>query len=142
MVTSQQCTDRYGAPDVIFERQWMTLWVPPPTIKALPRRIYCHRHLLPLLADAVDRIITAGLEDEIKTWDGCFNVRLKKGGKTPSLHSWGLAFDVNAAWNRFGEQPTMSPQLVTCFTGAGLDWGGIWALPKTDGMHSQIAVLP
>ena len=140
MVTSQQCLDRYGAPDLIFERQWMTLWVPPPTIKAMPRRIYCHRHFLPILAEVVDRIVAAGLQEEVRTWDGCFNVRMKKGGKTLSLHAWGLAFDMNAAWNQFGQPPTMSARLVACIKSAGCDWGGEWKTP--DGMHGQIQQLP
>jgi hypothetical protein len=57
-----------------------------------------------------------------------------------SLHSWGLAVDFNAAWNGFGAVPTMSPELVACFTDAGFAWGGVWKKP--DGMHHQIAVLP
>lgn len=57
-----------------------------------------------------------------------------------SLHSWGLAIDFNAAWNGFGKTPTMSPELVKCFTDAGLDWGGTWSRP--DGMHFEIAKLP
>ena len=141
MVTSQQCTDLYGAPDVIFERKWMTLWMPPPQIKAMPRRIYCHRHLMPLLAQAVDYIIERGLEEQVRTWDGCFNVRVKKGNNASmSLHSWGLAVDLNAAWNGFGAVPTMSPELVGCFTDAGFDWGGVWKKP--DGIHFQISALP
>jgi len=140
MVTSQQCADRYGQPDVAFERKWMTVWTPPPTIKAMPRRIYCHRHLMPLLAQAVDYIIERKLEEQVKTWDGCFNVRVKKGGKTASLHSWGQAVDINAAWNQFGEVGDMSPELIQCFTDAGFDHGGPWKVP--DWMHFQIKVLP
>ena len=140
MVTSQQCVDRYGAPDIAFERKWMVVWVPPPSITALPRRIYCHKHLRPLLAQACDYIIERGLTEQVKTWDGCFNVRAKKGGASLSLHSWGLAVDVNAAWNGFGMVPTMSPALVACFTDAGFAWGGTWKRP--DGMHAELKVLP
>lgn len=140
MVTSQQCADRYGQPDIIFERKWMTVWTPPPTIKAMPRRIYCHRHLMPLLAQAVDYIIERNLDEQVKTWDGCFNVRVKKGGKTASLHSWGLAVDVNAAWNQFGKIGDMSPELIACFTDAGFDHGSTWKVP--DWMHAQIGLLP
>jgi len=141
MVTSNQCIDHYGPPDIIFERQWMTVWTPPPTIKAMPRRIYCHRHLMPILAQAVDYIIERKLDEQVKTWDGCFNVRAKKGNSSSmSLHSWGLAVDICASWNGFGAVPTMSPELVACFTDAGFDWGGGWKRP--DGMHFQIKVLP
>ena len=53
-----------------------------------------------------------------------------------SLHSWGVAIDVNAAWNGFGKKPTLSKEFVKCFTDAGFDWGGLWAKP--DSMHFQL----
>jgi hypothetical protein len=145
VITSQQCYDKFGDPlnereRLAFEAKWMTLWTPPPGIMALPRRIYCHKLLLPRLLDFYDRVDDAGLRGQIKTWDGCFNVRQKKGGTSLSLHSWGLAFDINAAWNGFGEVPTMTPELIACIDGAGLEWGGRWKRP--DGMHWQLKVWP
>lgn len=120
----------------------MVLWDVPTELEhgAIPKRIYCNKDIVPLLNQAFKNINNRGLANQIKTWDGCFNIRRKKGGSTPSLHSWGLAIDINAAWNGFGKQPTMSAELVKCFTDAGLDWGGTWSRP--DGMHFQIAKLP
>lgn len=135
MLTSQQCEQRFGPPNVAFERKYMTIWSPPPQLVTFPRRVYCHRLLMPLLNQAADYIIERGLTEQVRTWDGCFNVRLKKGGKTFSLHAWGLAIDICAAWNQFGDEPTMSPELVACFTDAGWEWGGTWSKP--DGMHMQ-----
>ena len=67
----------------------------------------------------------------------CFNIRGKRGNAdSMSLHSWGVAIDVNAAWNGFGKKPTLSKEFVKCFTDAGFDWGGLWAKP--DGMHFQL----
>ena len=68
----------------------------------------------------------------------CFNIRPQRGAKTSSLHSWGVAVDVNAAWNPFvvGKKPTLSEGFVKCFTDAGFDWGGTWKRP--DGMHFQL----
>ena len=143
MIASSECLTRFGDPTddkqrLAFEHKWMTLWMPPPGIPALPRRVYCHKYLLPLLAQWHDNIVDATLQDEVKTWDGCFNIRLKKGNaKSLSLHSWGLAFDINAAWNGFDDPPTMSPALIHCIEQAGLEWGGRWKTP--DGMHSQLA---
>lgn len=144
MITSAQCMARFGDPTrddqrLQFERQWMTIWIPPPGIGAFPRRIYCHQYMVPVLHDLHDRIVDARIVDQIKTWDGCFNVRAKKGAKSLSLHSWGLAFDMNASWNRFGEVPTMSPALVACIEQAGFLWGGRWKNP--DGMHSELPAL-
>jgi len=145
MLTSAECLQRFGDPmndreRLAFEREWMTLWVPPPGISAFPRRVYCHRYLVPVLHDLHDRIIDNKLAEQVKTWDGCYNVRLKKGGTTLSLHAWGLAWDMNAAWNQFGQVPTMSPSLVSCIELSGADWGGRWKKP--DGMHGQLATWP
>jgi len=56
-----------------------------------------------------------------------------------SLHSWAVAVDINAAWNQFGKVPTMSKELVKCFTDAEFDWGGTWT--KADGMHFQLKTI-
>ena len=53
-----------------------------------------------------------------------------------SLHSWGVAIDVNAAWNPMGKEPKLSQGFVKCFKDAGFDWGGDWDYP--DGMHFQL----
>jgi hypothetical protein len=139
MVTSQQCLAKYGPPET---EKFMVLWDVPTELEhgAIPKRIYCNKDIVPLLNQAFKNINTRGLANQVKTWDGCFNIRKKRGATSMSLHSWGLAIDINAAWNGFGKQPTMSPELVKCFTDAGLDWGGKWSRP--DGMHFQIAKLP
>lgn len=135
MVTSKQCLDKYGPPE---KEAHMTVWDVPADIEvgAIPKRLYCNIDMVKPLEIAFRNIIDRGLIDELRTWDGCFNIRKKRGGDSPSLHSWGVAIDINAAWNGFGKEPTMSPELVECFTDAGLDWGGLWA--KKDGMHFQI----
>ena len=140
MVTSNNCIQKYGIPDINMEYKHMVLWDVPDTINkaipALPNKIYCNKDLVQPLQDAFHNIIDRGLTDQVKTWDGCFNIRLKRGGASPSLHSWAIAIDINAAWNRLGHQPQMSAELVKCFTDAGFDWGGIWTRP--DGMHFQL----
>lgn len=139
MLTSNQCLAKYGPPE---KESAMTLWVVPEYIDlpALPKRIYCNRDLVRPLNQALLNVVNRGLADQLKTWDGCFNIRKKRGAVSSSLHSWGVAIDINAAWNGFGKTPTMSPELVKCFTDAGFDWGGVWSKP--DGMHFQLKELP
>jgi D-alanyl-D-alanine carboxypeptidase len=141
MVTSQQCFAKYGDPSA-NEGKFMVVWDVPSELEhgAIPRKIYCNKDIVPALTQAFKNINDRGLANQVKTWDGCFNIRKKRGATSMSLHSWGLAIDINAAWNGFGKRPTMSPELVKCFTDAGLDWGGVWKKP--DGMHFQIAKLP
>ena len=138
-ITAQQAHDRYGPPE---KEAFMVLYDVPPRLEigAIPRRIYCNVHLIKPLERAFENLIRTGKVAELRTWDGCFNIRQKRTGESMSLHSWGLAIDVNASWNRLGRPPVLSPEFVACFTEAGFEWGGRWKLP--DGMHFQLAEFP
>lgn len=138
MVTAQQALKKYGDPT---KEAGMVLWDVPTELEigVIPKKIYCNRDMVKPLEQAFRNLITRGFIKELKTWDGCFNIRRKRAGVTMSLHSWGLAIDVNAAWNGFGKKPTMSPGFVKCFTDAGFDWGGLWTKP--DGMHFQLSSI-
>lgn len=141
MLKSTDCQKKYGSPgDVRTEGKFMMSWEVPGDIAniipALPRRLYCNRDLVRPFEQALRNIILRGLAGEFKTWDGCYQVRRKRGQISPSLHSWGVAVDLNAAWNGFGKKPTLSAAFVDCFADAGFDWGGVWGRP--DGMHFQL----
>lgn len=140
MITSKDCFARFGDPWA-NEAKFMTLWDVPPILEVgvIPKGIYCNRIMIYPLTRAFNNVISRGLVREIKTWDGCFNRRQKRGGTTLSLHSWGIAIDINAAWNPFGKVGNISPELVKCFTDAGFDWGGTWKKP--DMMHFQLKEL-
>lgn len=144
MVTSVQCLRKYGeAGNPKTEGRYMSIWNIPEDIRrampALPSRIYCNNDLKAPLEKALRNVIVAGCAAELKTWDGCYQVRKKRGARSASLHSWGIAIDLNAAWNGFGKKPTLSSVFVDCFIRAGFDWGGRWSKP--DGMHFQLASI-
>jgi hypothetical protein len=139
MVTSTQCKTKYGEPEA---EKAMVVWDVPSELElgVIPKKLYCNKDLVGPLSVAFKNIIGRNLLSQLKTWDGCFNIRKKRGATSSSLHSWGIAIDINAAWNGFGKKPTMSKELVSCFTDAGFDWGGNWTKP--DGMHFQLTKLP
>jgi hypothetical protein len=56
-----------------------------------------------------------------------------------SLHSWGIAIDVNAFENGLNMTPKLSAGFVKCFTDNGFDWGGTWT--RKDGMHFQLKTV-
>lgn len=138
MVTSKDCLLKYGNPEL---ENNMEFWDVPKEVEvgAIPKKLYCNKDLISPLLEAFINLINRGLINELKTWDGCFNIRKKRGNSTPSLHSWGIAVDVNAAWNQFGKKPTLSSGFVKCFVDAGFDWGGYWSKP--DGMHFQLSKI-
>lgn len=140
MVTSKDCINKYGIPNIQMERNHLTLWVVPEyitkAIPVIPNKIYCNKDLIEPLEAAFQNVIDRDLACEIMTWDGCFNIRKKRGLKSWSLHSWAIAIDFNAAWNQLGKKPRMNIKLVKCFTDAGFEWGGKWSRP--DGMHFQL----
>ena len=138
MITYKDCLAKYGDPR---SEKFMVLWDVPEALEvgAIPKRLYCNRDLIDPLRGALENVITRGLADQIKTWDGCFNIRNQRKSTVPSLHSWGLAIDINAAWNKLGCVPTMPRALVKCFKDSGFDWGGDFQNP--DGMHFQIGEI-
>lgn len=155
MIGGRELYAAFGDPTKVTH---MTMWDVPEELRqgAIPRRIYCHKLLVPILIKAFSHLITRGYVDELKTWDGCFNIRPIRGYERAyqnhldahqpeeaydllSTHSWGVAIDINAATNRLGQKPTMSAGFVKCFTDAGLEWGGSWK--RQDGMHFQIRSL-
>jgi hypothetical protein len=148
---------RYGHPNSY--RKWMLVWDVPEEIEIgfIPKKIYCHRDLIKPLEQAFRNLIERGYVNELISWDGCWNFRairgyekkyanLMKAGKEMealkllSIHSWGLAIDVNASQNGLGAVPKLTAGFVKCFTDAGFTWGGTFK--RKDGMHFQLAALP
>ncbi len=138
MVTSAQALKKYGDP---VKESGMVLWDVPTELEigVIPKRIYCNRDMIVPLTKAFKNLITTGCVKELKTWDGCFNIRKKRALNSMSLHSWGIAIDVNAAWNGLNMTPQLSDRFVNCFTVAGFDWGGTW--DRKDGMHFQLNTI-
>lgn len=142
MVTSAQCLKKWGDPTIVAnELKYMNVWDVPAHLEigVIPKRLYCNKIIVAPLSQAFTNLIDREFVKELKTFDGCFNVRRKRGLKSLSLHSWGIAVDVNAAWNGLGKEPTLSEGFIKCFTDAGFDWGGTWT--RKDGMHFQLKTI-
>jgi hypothetical protein len=101
------------------------------------------------LTAAFKALIATGCVTELKTWDGCFNIRKKRGLASMSLHSWGLAVDMNAFCNPLGltRQQIVSKGMIPfsdkfldCFRKNGFDCGADWK-SRPDFMHVQLAAI-
>lgn len=149
MITSAQALKKYGPPE---KEAAMVLWDVPAFLEigVIPKRLYCNRDMVAPLTRAFENLIKTGAVKELKTWDGCFNIRKKRGGDSYSLHSWGLAVDLNSSHNQFrksyeqlvreGKTP-FSNGFLQCFRDAGFECGGDW-VNTPDRMHFQIKELP
>lgn len=95
-------------------------------------------------------IDAAGLADVIRTCAGTFVPRHKGWDPARGLssHTWGIAIDINVAWNGYGAVPAplgvlgSVRELVPVFEAHGFAWGGYFAPQKyCDGMHFELARL-
>lgn len=135
MVTQQDCFDKYGDPHNHFN---MILWNVPAEylVGVIPRRIYCNKDIVKPLEKTFENLIITGHIEELKTWDGCYCIRQIRNGKGYSLHSWGIAVDVNAFENQMGTAGKLSIDFIKCFVNAGFING--LSFKRFDPMHFEL----
>ncbi len=105
--------------------------------------VTCHRVMLPRLRWALREVVERGLGPSIDPGDfgGCYVPRFIGYAPTNglSLHTWGIAVDINVSTNQRGSVGAIDPVVVDVFRKWGFAWGGDWAY--TDPMHFELAVL-
>ncbi|MCU1621841.1 MAG: family peptidase [Frankiales bacterium] len=103
--------------------------------------VTCHRLMIPQLRAALQEVQNAGLASTIHSYNGCYVPRFIEHNPTHgiSLHTWGIAIDLDAATNGRGTKGTMDPRVVQIFKRWGFRWGGDWSY--TDPMHFEIGAL-
>jgi hypothetical protein len=104
--------------------------------------VTCHRLMFKQLRGALAEIQARGLANKIHSADGCYVPRFieRNPHNSISLHTWGIAIDINAAENPINHASTQDPRVVQIFKKWGYTWGGDWSSPK-DPMHFQIGAL-
>ncbi len=100
-----------------------------------------HRVMLPQLKAALTEVVTRGLADKIRTYNGCYVPRFiaKDPARGLSFHTFGTAIDLNAATNYRGIPGDIDRTVVTIFKRWGFAWGGDWNY--TDPMHFELSKL-
>jgi len=148
-MTQKEAEERYGK--IVDgkwsnEAKWMMVqvipaeygasWINSATGKPVTK-IYINKDMSPMLMKALALLKASNLLSELKTFDGCFNIRdVRALPGQQSFHSWGLAIDINAKENPLGKPPVLSNAFVKCFTDAGFTWGGNFK--RKDGMHFSL----
>lgn len=105
--------------------------------------VTCHRVVLPQLRAAMQELVDSGLSDLVRPdqYGGCWVPRFiaSDPARGLSLHSWGIALDLNVATNQRGTPGDMDPRVVDVMARWGFAWGGTWSDP--DPMHFELAAL-
>lgn len=114
-------------------------------------RLRVHVKAEPFFRAAFDAIRDANppVRDRMLTCGGAFYARhIGRDPKRPlSSHSWGVALDLNVAWNAYGSRPQVAGQigsvqeLVPYFAQFGFAWGGHFSGKSCDGMHFELALI-
>jgi hypothetical protein len=103
--------------------------------------VTCNKGMLPQLRAALTEVVQRGLADKIHPGEyaGCYYPRFiaRDPAKGISLHSWGIAVDLNVPGNQRGTVGEMDRQVVQIFKKWGFAWGGDWSY--TDPMHFEMA---
>ena len=124
-------------------------------------KVRCHERAAPVWKALFAQWEMDDLLHLILTYEGCFVPRYKRGHAPPgtgghgirkstdvnalSNHSFGSAFDINAADNGLGSVPALcgrrgsTRELVASANALGVFWGGHFSTP--DGMHFEISQL-
>ncbi len=124
------------SPDAAWVRKNIrTEWVP------ILGKVTCHRALFPQLRAALTEVKQRGLADEIHPdeYAGCYYPRFIANTTQLSLHSFGIALDINVPGNLRGTRGEISRDVVSIFKQWGFGWGGDWRY--TDPMHFEMNAL-
>ena len=150
-----QCNAFYGDPrspggnaSAKWEAANLTTVVPPyrMTYDGKPiKGIRVHKKCAESLKRCLEAVwVAAGKKQSVvdgwgaSIYGGAYNFRLKRGGTSLSMHSWGCAIDLDPARNGFGDKtPAMPREVIAALEAEGWEWGGHWSKP--DGMHFQAA---
>ncbi|MQA80514.1 MAG: M15 family peptidase [Streptosporangiales bacterium] len=134
---------RYSANGTISpDPQWVRANIRTETVPLLGK-VTCHRLMLPQLRGALEEVVRSGIAAKIHPdeYAGCYVPRfIESNPNQPiSLHTWGIALDMNVPGNQRGTRGEMDRRVVAIFKKWGFSWGGDWSY--TDPMHFELAAL-
>ena len=124
------------------EPAWVAANIRTETVPVLGS-VTCHRVMLPQLRAALREVVSRGLAAEVHPGEfaGCYVPRFiaRDPSRGLSLHTWGIAVDLNVPGNLRGTVGDIDRDVVIIFKRWGFAWGGDWSY--TDPMHFELARL-
>jgi|SRR3954451_2290787 len=122
------------------EASWVNNYIRRESVPILGT-VTCNKGMLPQLRAALTEVAQRGLAGTIhrSMYGGCYYPRYigYDPSKGLSLHTWGIAVDINVAQNQRGTVGQMDRRVVAIFKKWGFAWGGDWGY--TDPMHFEMA---
>lgn len=99
---------------------------------------------LTLIRDGFDNDLQAIQHARLDLFGGIYNYRRRRGSgeRALSLHSWGIAIDLDTENNKLGQhwsaykREMLHPLAIGAFEAQGMEWGGRWSR-QPDPMHFQ-----
>jgi hypothetical protein len=142
MNAQQQLLAKYGPPNGDYIHKHCVSWDVQKDFPWFPvSHFLVNSDFRDLLFKAFTAIQSAGLQGEIKTFDGCYNDRTVRGSTSTSLHAWAAAIDLNAACDAMVVNPTEAQrsgtwthEFISTMKSAGIFYGGDF-IHRADPMH-------
>lgn len=128
-----------------FEAKWMLLIEVPEDVRKaipfLPKNFYCNSLIAFPLIRTLRALIKEGVHTELKSYDGCFNVRVIRGTENStrilSRHAVGLAVDFNADDMPRLSKSKWSEKFLSIWRANGWTCGADWT-HAIDPMHFEM----
>jgi hypothetical protein len=121
------------------DRGWVGSYIRTETVPLLGN-VTCNKAFIPQLRAALSEIVQSGLASSIHPdeYAGCYYPRYigRSAANGLSLHSWGIAVDLNVPGNQRGTAGEMDRRVVAIMKKWGMAWGGDWNY--TDPMHFEM----
>jgi hypothetical protein len=93
------------------------------------RRVRAHDRIVDLLVVTLMECFSRGVKPTRLKYGGCYSWRAKRTSTSLSLHTWGIAVDLEPAENPLGQPwvddgKRLDPRIIEVFKGRGWFWGG------------------
>jgi len=112
-MTTKETISKYGKPNVTGDGYLVTILLPYPMrlawdTESVVNKMRCHKLVAGRFLAVFNEIHRVYGYDKIKElgidlFGGCFNFRKMRGGNDWSMHSWGIAIDLDPARNQLKE---------------------------------------
>jgi D-alanyl-D-alanine carboxypeptidase len=106
-------------------------------------RVRAHRLVVAHLADTLNECLRAGVARNRLKYGGCYQWRAIRGSSALSLHTWGIAIDIEPEENPLGQRWSddgrrLDARVIQVFKSRGWFWGGDFQ-NRADPQHFQWA---